>query len=99
MDNLVGTRVNLIAEVSSVTSDVNGVGRLLLKNIIVNGVESSKHHAWVRKTNRCECLVVGDIFSATSIVVEYLDMYDIKKVKYGFRALRNVTSVTNTKKV
>ena len=90
MDKLVGTRVNLIAEVISVSSDVNGVGRLLLKNIIVNGIESDKHHAWVRKTNRCKHLASGDIFSATAIVIEYLDMYDVKKSKHGFKSLRSI---------
>lgn len=94
MNNLVGSRVDLIATVGRITKDMNGVGRLVLKNVYVDG-ELVKDHAWVKMTRRIANseIKAGDLFSATALAYEYMDSSDIKNMKTGFRSLRSIVKL------
>ena len=92
MKEYVGKRVKIIAKVHGIIyRDKNGVGRLILEDIIVNGTYE-KDHGWVKLTKSFTNagIVTGDIFTATALVYEYMDINDITKTKLGFKTIRAV---------
>ncbi len=97
MNKLINSRVNIVAIVDRITGDMNGVGRIVLKDLHVNG-EYAKDHAWIKMTKAFRGIKTGDMFTATALVYEYMDSSDINRAKTGLKTIRSVQKIAEMQK-
>lgn len=90
-NSLVDSKVQVAAKVQNIiNSDRNGVTRIVLCDVYVNG-SYFRDHTWIKSTKRLDKLSAGDKFTATAILHKYPSVNNSDK--FGLKTIRSVKVV------
>ena len=87
-----GQNMVVSAKVERFITDRLGVDRVVLSNIYVDG-KFFRDHAWIKSSKRFNRIKVGDVFTATAEMYDYIDVDTNKATKKGLRHFRNIVKM------